>query len=178
MPLLNQKLGGFASCYFKALWGLVGGGLRRKNPEIFTTPRLDSPIGNFAASYSKACRTACVTAAGAVKSSHGLQTAWPLRVRRAKQRPAPQGREPRTPRPRAASPTALLGTTVGLSCGVPPFRGRRGGSRRGARNQPAAAAPLRIRAARAAPGLASAREPCLARGRGKAWRQTIYQRVR
>ena len=51
-PLLNQKLGGFASCYFTALWGVGGGGPRRKNPEIFTTPRLDSPIGNFAASYS------------------------------------------------------------------------------------------------------------------------------
>ena len=51
-PLLNQKLGGFASCYFTALWGVGGGGPRRKNPEISTTPRLDSPIANFAASYS------------------------------------------------------------------------------------------------------------------------------
>ena len=51
-PLLNQKLGGFASYYFIVWGGVGGGGPRRKNPEIFTNPRLDSPIGNFAASYS------------------------------------------------------------------------------------------------------------------------------
>ena len=52
-PLLNQKLGGFASYYFIVYSGVGGGGPRRKNPEIFTNPRLDSPIGNFAASYSR-----------------------------------------------------------------------------------------------------------------------------
>ena len=51
MPLLNQKLGGFASYYF-VVWGVAGGGgPRRKFFIIFTTPRLDSPIGNFAAPY-------------------------------------------------------------------------------------------------------------------------------